>query len=354
MKNLPGILTILAMIFSLWSELPAQTSLVPDQEDCRSMISRAAELYNEGLYENCISMLEPVLSGCDLTRTDKENAMELLAKSYVEIKDQEKARQSVEVMLKKFPHYELNEEENFESYNTLVKKYRIHPLFSVGARNVVIWIGYNTSKFVNQPDAAVSSNPYSGGNYFFSYYGWAELEFDNNISLNGDLMWWTAYFEKESTREPDLDLFYSENPVFLEIPIYVKKYFPVRSNLRPYVAAGIGWLYMTEATGYASRYNRTEKMNYWNSNISVIDMRNRHNFEWVAGAGLGYKLKNVGLFFDTRYYGGLTSLTDPKHRFDNEVLQTEYYYVDSPLKLNKFEIGVSISYTFINSVKRIK
>jgi hypothetical protein len=111
---------------------------------------------------------------------------------------------------------------------------------------------------------------------------------------------------------------------------------------------------MTEATGYASKYNRTEKMNYWNSNINMIDMRNRNNFEWIAGFGVGYKLKNVRLFFDTRYYGGLTSITDPDHSSDNEMLATEYYYADAPLKMNKFEMGVSISYTFINSVKRIK
>jgi len=354
MKRPLSIILIFVFFFFGWSDITAQTEGTLTSDMCSRIIKEAGELYNEGHYESCIARLESVLPGCKLSRSTRENVMELLGKSYVEVKDQDKARQVVECMLKEYPHYELNESENFELYNKLVKKYRIHRLLSVGARNVIIWIGYNTSKFVNIPDGSISVNPYSGGNYFFSYYGWAELEFDNNISINGDLMWWTGYFEKRYTKEPNLDLFYSENPIFIEIPIYAKKYFPVGSNLRPYVAAGLGWLYMTKATGYASKYNRTERMNYWNSDIDVIDMRNRHNFEWVAGAGVGYKLKNVGLFFDTRYYGGLTSLTDPAHRLENELLQNEYYYVDAPLKLNKFEIGVSISYTFINSVKRIK
>lgn len=334
--------------------LLAQERALLNSASCSLMIEQASILYGEGQYEQSIHNIETALSDCKLSRAAKEKAMELLAKSYVEIKDQENARLAVEGLLKEFPHYEINEAENFESYNRLVKKYKVHPLLSVGARNVVIWVGYNSSKVFSLPDGVVASEPYDGGNYFFSYYGWAEYEFDNNISINGDLMWWTSYFSKSYTVEPNLDLFYSENPVFVEIPLYLKNYFPVGSNLKPYITAGLGWLYMTKATGYASKYDRTEKLNYWNDNIDVIGMRNRHNYEWIAGAGLGYKLKNVRLFFDLRYYGGITSLTDPDRRFDNEMLQNEYFYVDSPLKLKKFEMGVSISYTFINSVRRIK
>ena len=353
MKRLRNIL-LLAFILNGWHYLPAGAQATPTQDVCSQMIGNANVLYNDGYFESCIDMLEKVLSECRLSRSQRENAMELLAKSYVEIKDQDNARAAVERLLKEYPHYELKEEENFESYNNLVKKYRVHPLLSVGARNVIIWVGYNTLNFVKVPDGVISGNPYSGGNYFFSYYGWAELEFDKNISINGDLMWWTSYFERKYTREPDLDLSYSENPIFVEIPIYAKKYFPVGSNLKPYVAAGIGWLYMTKATGFASKYNSTENMNYRISNIDMLDMRNRNNFEWVAGFGVGYKLKNVRLFFDTRYYGGLTSITDPDRSMSYEKLVTDYYYSEAPLKMNKFEIGVSISYTFINSVKRVK
>lgn len=353
--NTPKISYILfSLLLISCNDLLAQDEAVLEPEVCSVMISAATGMYNEGHYEACIDQLKRVLSECDLSRNVKEEAMELLAKSYVEINDQKMADRSVEALLKEYPHYELNERENYESYNRLIKKYRIHPLFSVGARNVLIWIGYNTANFVEMPTGAVAINPYNGGNYFFSYYGWAELEFDNNISLNGDLMWWTCYFEKSYTKEPDFDLFYSENPVFVEIPVYMKKYFSAGSNLKPYVAAGIGWLYMTEAKGYASKYNRNERIRYWNSDIDVIDMRTRHNFEWVAGAGLGYKIKNLRFFIDARYYGGLTSLSDPEHGDVNELLFNDYFYTDSPLKLNKFEIGVSISYAFINSVKRIK
>lgn len=331
----------------------SQGTVISDS-GCTRKLAIADELFEKGFYENCIASVEKILTECDLSRKEREHALELLTKAYSEVPDEVQATRSVEILLNSYPHYELNENENFESYNRLVKKYKIHPALSVGARNVIIWVGYNASKLVNFPDGVVSSEPYSGGNYFFSYYGWAEYEFDNNISINGDLMWWTSYYSKSFFVEPNLDCFYSENPVFVEIPIYAKKYFPIGTGLKPYVAAGMGWLYMTEASGYASKYNRDEKMNYWNDNIDVLSMRNRHNFEWVAGAGLGYKIRNVRLFFDIRYYRGITSLTDPAHRDENELLRDEYHYVDQPLKMNKFETGVSIAYTFINSVKRTR
>jgi hypothetical protein len=102
-----------------------------------------------------------------------------------------------------------------------------------------------------------------------------------------------------------------------------------------------------------NNYNETDDKNYIINNIDVSGMRNRNNFEWVGGAGIGYKLKNLRFFIEARYYGGLTSLTNAAHRMDNETLINDYSYLDNTMKMNKFEIGAAISYTFINSVKKI-
>jgi hypothetical protein len=322
--------------------------------NCKSILLNADNFYRTGQYEQCVSAVEKLLQGCELKRREEERVFELLGKSYTELNDPAKASRAVETMLSRSPHYELKDSENFEAYNRLVKKYRIHPLFSIGARNVILWTGFNTTRVFTLPEGSANSNPYRTGDYFFTYYGWAEIEFNNGISLNGDLMWWTAFYKKEYKIEPVYDIYYSENPEFVEIPLYIKKYFKLHSDLRPYAAAGLGWLYMTKSAGYVSKYDNSKNVTTYISNIDMIEMRTRHNFEWVIGTGLGYKLKNVGLFFDVRYYGGLTSLTNPDHRNDNEILLSDFYYVDNSIKMNKFEIGVSLSYTFINSVKKLR
>jgi len=84
----------------------------------------------------------------------------------------------------------------------------------------------------------------------------------------------------------------------------------------------------------------------------MLGMRNRNNFEWIAGAGVGYKLKNLRLFADVRYYGGLNSITKPETVAINNTLATDYLYMDNYIRFNQFEIGASVSYTLFNSVKR--
>ncbi|HLP72082.1 MAG TPA: porin family protein [Bacteroidales bacterium] len=320
--------------------------------DPKTKLADAEKLYQQGLYEECTASVQKLLNNRDLARKDREHALELLTKAYTEIPDELQARRSAEVLLHKYPHYELNEDDNFESYNRLIRKYKIHPALSLGIRNVILWTGFNTTKVFSLPDGSLNSEPYGAGAYFFSYYGWAEVEFDRNISLNADLMWWTSYYYKSYSREPDLDLYYQEWPEFVEIPVYAKKYFTIAKNLKPYVASGLGALYLTKTTANVSKTDNAANMTYYVNGINVIEARNRLNFEWLAGAGIGYRIKNVGLYLDLRYYLGLTSLANPGNGRQKEFLLNDYYYQDNELKMNKFEMGASISYTFINSIKR--
>lgn len=344
---LPGMLMLQANL--IFAQKPSDKA-----SECSLKIAAAEKLFESGFYENCASSIENILGICDLSRREREHVLELLTKSYSEIPDEVQATRSAETLLNKYPHYELNEDENFESYNRLIKKYKIHPALSLGIRNVILWTGFNTTKVISLPDGSLNSDPYRGGSYFFSYYGWAELEFDHDISFNGDLMWWTSYYYKNFSKGADLDVRYQEWPEFVEIPLYVKKYFTISRNLKPYITSGIGGLYMTKSVSNVSKTDKTENMTYYVNGINMIDSRNRINFEWIAGAGIGYRIKNVGLYLDLRYYGGLTSLTNPESGKQPDFLQNDYYYFDNKLKMNKFEMGASISYTFINSVKRIK
>ncbi len=322
-------------------------------DQCSPGIMDAGRLFQQGLYDECTIKLESILATCKLSRSEKELAMELLAKAYVEVLNPGKAESVVKTMLNKFPHYELDENENFEAYNRLVKRFSIHPAFTIGARNTALWKKFSTTRTFTLPDGPANTEPYFYYGYMFSYYGWAELEFDKGISLNGDLMWWNSGLNRNIS-DPDLniDLDYWEWQELIEIPLYIKKYFRVGKDFLPYITGGLGWLYMLNANGNLN--NKDEDNPKIINNVDMMSMRNKNNFEWLAGAGIGYKLKNLRFFGDIRYYGGLNSFTNAEHRLDNQMLTEDFLYVDNSVKMNKFEIGVSISYTFINSVKRIK
>jgi hypothetical protein len=357
-------LFIILLIFSGFCSVQSQstTNMTRPVNDCHALMKEADKLFQEGIYDKCINDLEGVLKTCELTRTEREHVMELLAKAYIETGDSGKADATVNQMLIKFPHYELKEADNSEEYNRLVKKYTVHPQLSIGIRNTAKWINFKSTKVFSVLDGLDYSAPYVHQGFGFMYYGWGEIQFDKDISLNGDLIFvWTNY-DRKINKAPGFNLEFWENDKYTQIPVYVKKYFHIGENVLPYITAGMGWLWMTQALGNSTiSYTKDDLITGKNAdysaavyNVNMLGMRNVNTFEWLAGAGIGYKIKNLRLFLDARYYGGLNSFTNPSKRSANSSLTNDFYYVDNSVKLNQFEIGASVSYTLINSVKRVK
>jgi outer membrane protein W len=348
---------ILMFLFSC-SLVQGQKTVKPVKNDqaCSDIIKEADRLFPEGHYDRCITDLEEVMKSCDLSRGEKEHSLELLAKAYVETGDIGKADATVNILLKGFPHYELKEADNSEVFNRLIKKYKIHPKFSIGIRNTADWLHYTTTKVYSVLDGLNYTAPYVLKGYGFMYYGWAEFEFDKDISVNAELIWRiTRYGRDIQSKVPEIGFTgFSENDSYIQVPLYLRKYYHVGQNIIPYFSAGITYLYMTQALGTASIFHTKENILTRSDNKNMLDMRNRNTFEWIAGAGIGYKLKNLRLFLDMRYYGGLNSFTNSSKRLSNQDLVDNYYYVDNSVTLNQFEIGASISYTLFNSVKRVK
>jgi hypothetical protein len=353
-------IVFILILFSGYCLLKGQTANIGTKNDneCLAFIKDADRLYQDGLYDKCIDILEGVLNTCSLTRGEKTLAMELLAKAYIETDYPEKADSAVNMMLHNSPHYELKEQDNPESYNRLVKKFKIHPRLSIGIRNTLDWMNYKTTR-IFYADGIHYDEPYTKelegilNDFNWMYYGWAELEFDGGISFNSDLIFkWTNF--KREIATPAFNLTFKEQDNFIEIPVYLKKYFHIGKYVMPYVTAGMGWLYMTKATGNATKDYPENVPSVTTDDISMLGMRNRSTFEWIAGAGVGYKLKNLRLFIDARYYGGMNSITNPEKNLINNMLVNDYLYIDNYVRLNQFELGASVSYTFINSVKRIR
>lgn len=367
MKYLTTIFILLSGISLLYGQ-NAGTGIATTDHDCIIIMKEADRLFQNGQYDRCINDLEGVISTCTLSRSEKIHVLELLAKAYIEIDDPGKAEATVILMLTKFPHYDLKEEANYEAYNRLVKKYKIHPQFSLGIRNTANWINYNQTEVFSVLDGLDYSMPYSTKligllqGFGLVYYGWIEFEFDKDISLNADLTFMWSKYDRNFNESPGFNLDFWEKDNYIEIPVYLKKYFHIGNNVLPYVTTGMGWLYMTSANGNAEiSYTKDDIITGKNidffaraENINMLEMRNSSTFEWIAGVGIGYKMKNLRLFIDARYYRGLKSITNETERFSNSMLINEFFYIDNSVKLNQFELGASISYTLKNSVRRIR
>jgi hypothetical protein len=199
--------------------------------------------------------------------------------------------------------------------------------------------------------------------YFFTYYGFAELEFIKDLSISIDAMVFYSKYSITMSKAPSFSLSYSESDDFMVLPVYLKKYFHTSGNFLFYTSAGFGPFINYRSKGSVSiSYKKediltTGKDADFESSLIYIDMLPIHNIltgQWNAGAGVGYIYKNLRFFVDARYLGGVGSYTAPSKADKIPELRNDYYFVDNSLKLNQFEFGVTISYTLINSVKRIE
>jgi hypothetical protein len=333
----------------------------PITGDCSSNLRLALAEYQTGFFNDCIKMLEGMLDSCDFSRKQKEMALQMLAKAYIETGETEKAESMVYLLLKNFPHYELKEEDNPELYNRMVKKYQVHPLFTIGAKNTANWLRRRTTKVYSVLDGLDYSMPLDESGYWFTYYGMAEYEFKYGISINADFMTWWSSYSRNFTKEPSFNLSYWEKDNFIELPVYLKKYFSISRSVIAYASGGMSLLYIYRARGnVALSYTKDDVITGKNSDfsggwydINTMAIKNQTTGEWNAGVGIGYKLKNLRMFLDARYLGGLGSFTAPEKSDNIPQLKNDFFYIDQSMKLKQFEVGATISYTLINSVKRI-
>jgi len=357
-------LTVILFLFSVSVALFAQQGGTKRNTDpeCAVQIKEADIFYQNGLFIDCINKLENMLASCQLSKSDKIHALELLAKSYIETGEPGKAESAVNLILVNNPHYEIKETDNSESYIRMVKKYKVHPLLSIAAKNTANWLRRPTTKVFSVLEGLDYSQPLIEEGYWFTYYGNAEFEFVDGISINADLMtFWTRY-GRDFYEEPGFSLSYWERDCFVEFPFYIKKYFHAGKNILIYGSGGLGVLFLTSAIGNATiSYTKddiiTGKDADYSSalyNLDTKDLRTRITGHWNAGIGIGYKLKNLRMFVDTRYLGGLGSFTAPEKSDLIPELKNDFFYIDNKMKINQFEVGATISYTFFNSVKRIK
>ena len=355
---------ILAMLSNALILSAQQDSIITrlDSDFCLERMTEAESAYQGGDFYECSGILERALNSCSYSRNQKLHALEMLAKSYVETNEMDKAESTVNLLLKNYPHYELKEAQNPEMFNRLVNKYQIHPKFIIGVKNTGDFLKHKTMKAYSVLDGLDYSEPFSDKGYFFTYYGCAEYEFIKGLSINIDGMFFYSTYNRYIWKDPSFVLIYWETDRFIEFPLYLKKYFYPGKNFLLYASAGYGPFYNYYAKGNVSLVYTKEDVitgkdadfDGYKYNFDMLDLKNKLTWQWNAGAGIGYSLKNLRFFVDVRYLGGIGSMTAPEKSDQLPFLKNDFFYIDQKMKINQLEVGATISYAIFNSVKRIR
>jgi outer membrane protein W len=351
-------LILLVMIFFI-PFLP----LAQNVSECLDKYQKAGQMYNDGDYFSCAENLERALSICEFSQSDKEKVLILLTEAYIELDNIKAAESTLKKLFRNNPLFTPKTNEVSEDFMILMKRYKKHPLVSAGIR-YAFWQPYlkitHTYSVLEGVDYSV---PYSTGILYQKFFVWAEYEFHKNIAVSAEFTSFSFSYsrtlEQAFENKSTFSLNYTEKMQFFEVPVLLKVYFPVRSSILPYVSAGLGWLHITDS-GAEAAIAISEPVSYpdpfvgSDNGINVIKMRTQNCFEWIAAAGIGYKMKNWKFNIDVRYCGGMSSLTDKDARSNNDLLLNKYYYIDNSVKLNFPEVGISVSYALMNSVSKTK
>jgi hypothetical protein len=331
------------------------------QNGCEQNLKQAEEFYTSGDYDNCVQLLENTIKECNLSAKKKEIALELLAKTYIEQDNLILAEKTVFSLLKNNPQYELKENGEHEDFEILVKKFDVHPLFSIGVRNAAMHPGLKSTKTYSVLNDVDYTAAYKTSKTVGLYYIIAEYEFKKNYSINIDIINFNINYNRGLVKNSDWKMNFREELSFIEIPLYFKKYFSMGKNFSTYAALGAGYLRMLKANGaadisYSVPSLYTEHRSDFTSiaETDMLSQRNRNSYECIAGLGVGYRFKNIAIYIDARYTAGINSLTNSTKRYQNSTLINDYFYVDNSVRLNKYEIGLSLAYTFKNVIKKVR
>jgi hypothetical protein len=324
------------------------------QSGCEDRIRETRELYENGDYNQSIQLGEKSLRECRFNKKEREQMLELLAKSQLENDDVAKAENTVVRLLENNPYYEIkNEALEPEDYVRTVKKFDVHPLLSIGIKNAVSRSGFR-SIGQGPPPAETKSDYRSFGNgWYLNYYGWLEFQPFQKVSFNAECIYYTIYYYRTMNKDPNWSLDYREGLTFAEIPFYIKRTFS-RQNLLYSFYGGFSWQFLTGASATVSGYDYNTDSSYYDAAINRLPERRRNNFQYLLGGNVGYRFNNLRIFLDFRYFGGLTNLLNENVPQNYELLNT-FRYADNPFRYNKgFEIGASACYVLKTSIRKKK
>ncbi len=332
----------------------------------KDAIANATELYNNGEYDTCIVLVQHSLRGWGSKMYQREALFELLVQCYLEKDDLPDADKAMVRLLHNDPHYETNDDgSNTEDFNNLANKYEVFPGFSIGARNTLQVTNYRSTTVYTDPNthnpAINYSAPYLNTyKYYTMYYGWLEYAISKHWSIDMEGIRYNLAYNRTLLNTSNYYEGYSELMLAYKVPFYARRYFHFMnlsghtSNFLAYLSGGIAIEHISTAIASAEYYDFSNNIINNVQNVSVLNMRTPNVLEYLLGGGFGYEIKGVRLFLDLRYYGGLSSFTNPAARMDNPQMLNTAFYIDNGAKFNQFEGGASIAFTLHYKVKKKK
>lgn len=330
------------------------------QVNCWEALKQANNLFEQGDYTSCVQLLNNYLKSCDPSDKEIEDVYVLLTQAYLEQDNIKEAENSALLLLKENPNYRLKGGTQTEDFNSLIKKFRIVPLFSIGAKAGYNIPYYRSTRVFSILDSVDYGVPYIPKTSFQMGLR-LDVEPVKNLSVTAEFEYVNSAYVRHLAQPHDWQLTYTENNLFLNFPFYITKYFNIKKeNLKPYFYAGGAICNLNRSSGsielnYTAVDVQTKEKDMYLLIKNQIDqkaLRNVTTYSGLIGSGVRYKRNNALFYFDVRYSMGLNNLMDPNRRYRNGEMIFLYNYIDNNYVLNSLAFTFGYSYIFKYNIRK--
>ena len=179
-----------------------------------------------------------------------------------------------------------------------------------------------------------------------------------------------TFVEAEGSAGSFSTLSFIENQTWLDIPLTLSYHFDreskynfrsLKKKIVPYIYGGIAYNLMLAAKIQDIRRDNigiSSQSGFTNTDSGKLlqnpALRNQHNFSFVGGVGLKYKVASHYLFVDARYIGLIRNIINVSNRYENPELLYTFGHLDNDFRLDHYSISFGFTYTLYRPKKLSK
>jgi hypothetical protein len=334
MKVLKNTYAIVLLIFSYFN---VQLSFA--QNNCEQNLKIAMENYNKGCFFHVIDSLIPAISGCNYTISEREIAYKLLASSYLEIDELEKANDYIKDFLIKHPYYKVSADDP-RIFETAINRFVVLPKLSLELE-----VGRNwTFPLYADKEDKPSILKYRSGSPNTLFDLGAQFFLNKNFSVKAGIGYRIqTYFKKINDTS---QYQFEEETQRIEIPVRFKYGFNIYKKWSGAISLGVNYSYTFHS-----------EFNVWTNGIIAAEAvvanksRVKGNFGGFAGASLRYNHNNFSIYLKSQYVFDYNTLNIENERSFIEEKLVDYNYVDHAIKLRNLDMLIGFELRLFHEVK---
>lgn len=324
-------------------------AFVAHAQDCERQITQATKDYDAGQFKSAIDSVGKCLDNSSDQR-ERWQSLRLLSMAYLAINENDKAKAAAIKLLEINPKYKASALKDPSDFVKLINSIPIIPKFSLG-------LGFSAGQiFTTTPDI---TDAFYVSNQSKHYKGLNGFQFGLSSAYQINKSFGVAANIVVSNKNYEIDHSFTnwklsahEKLTYINVPVMVKYYIPVKTKIMPFAQIGgyAGYMIYGDNSFYAT--HESSESSYSLEHVSSLDRRNRMDYGITGGIGASYKYKEGQFFIEANYLRSFQNITNENVRYNYSDLFYNYFYLDDNLKLHNYSL--SVGYSFYLNYKVLK